>query len=107
MAKTKTCSQCHKPFRLIKLELEFYKKQAYPEPDKCPACREKRRQALRNPHQFFKRSCDQCGQSIITTHDPKAGRIVYCETCFAQYYVRVDPLEKDRAPDKTGRVVIK
>lgn len=92
MAKTKTCKQCNKQFRLIEMELEFYKKHCYPEPEKCPPCRQKRRKALRNPRQFFKRKCDNCGKEIITTHNSHLGRIVYCEKCFAEYYNRVDPL---------------
>ena len=105
MSKQKKCRQCHKQFRLITLELEFYQKQGYPEPDKCPSCRENRRMTLRNPHQFFKRPCDRCKKTIITTHNPSKGRIVYCEVCYASYYDRVDPLEKDRAPSKEGKIV--
>lgn len=74
------------------MELAFYKKQGYPEPDYCPSCRQKRREALRNPREFFKRKCDKCKKEIITTHDPKNGRIVYCLECFQDYYNRVDPL---------------
>lgn len=92
MAKTKSCQKCSKEFRLVDMELEFYKKQGYPEPEKCPSCRQKRREALRNPRQFFKRKCDKCGKRIITTHDPSLGRIVFCEKCFADYYNRADPL---------------
>lgn len=90
--KIKICSQCGKKFRLIEMELKFYQKQGYPIPDKCPTCRQKRREALRNPREFFKRPCDSCGKEIVTTHDPKLGRIVYCEKCFADYYNRTDPL---------------
>lgn len=107
MEKVKSCKKCGKKFRLIEMELKFYKRSGYPEPDNCPNCREKRRQALRNPHQFFKRPCDKCGKEIITTHDPKKSRIVYCEKCFAEYYDRVDPLERERAPDKSGKIVKK
>lgn len=92
MAKIKDCNQCGKPFRLIDLELEFLRKQGYPEPEKCPTCRQKRRKALRNPNQFFQRNCDRCGKEIITTYDPEKGDIVYCEKCFAEYYEREDPL---------------
>ncbi len=95
MGKVKTCTKCGKRFRLIELELKFYKKQGYPHPEKCPVCRQKRRKALRNPPQFFKRPCDKCGKQIVTTHDPKKGRIVYCERCFSEYYDRVDPLLRD------------
>ncbi|MBU0619239.1 zinc-ribbon domain containing protein [Patescibacteria group bacterium] len=105
MEKVKTCKKCGKRFRLIPMELKFYKRFGYPEPVNCPNCREKRRKVMRNPHQFFKRPCDQCGKDIITTHDPKKGRIVFCEDCFAKYYDRVDPLEADRAPDTSGKVV--
>lgn len=90
--KIKLCSQCGKKFRLIEMELKFYQKQGYPIPDKCPTCRQKRREDLRNPQQFFKRPCDSCSKEIVTTHDPKLGRTVYCEKCFADYYNRIDPL---------------
>jgi CxxC-x17-CxxC domain-containing protein len=55
-------------------------------------CRQKRREALRNPREFFKRPCDNCGKDMITTHDPKKGLTVFCMDCFQDYYNRVDPL---------------
>jgi len=100
MAKTKSCRQCGKKFRLIDMELAFYKKKGYPEPEKCPTCRQKRREALRNPKQFFKRKCDRCGKKIVTTYDPKKGDVVYCEKCFAEYYEREDPLFRKAEPVK-------
>jgi CxxC-x17-CxxC domain-containing protein len=101
----KTCSQCGKKFRLIGMELKFYEKQGYPLPDKCPTCRQKRREALRNPQEFFKRPCDSCGKEIITTHNPDKGRIVYCEQCFSEYYNRVDPLLKTEPTMKPGETI--
>jgi len=100
MAKTKNCQQCAKQFKLIDMECDFYRKQGYPEPEKCPTCRQKRREALRNPRHFFKRKCDRCGKDIITTYDPKEGDIIYCEKCFAEYYNRVDPLFRKMEPLK-------
>lgn len=92
MSKIKTCVRCHKEFRMIDMELAFYKKQGYPEPDHCPVCRQKRRETLRNPHEFFRRPCDKCGKEMITTYNPNKNLIVYCVSCFQDYYNRVDPL---------------
>ena len=94
MAKVKTCVKCQKQFRLIDMELAFYKKQGYPEPKNCPTCRQKRREALRNPREFFKRKCDSCKKDIITTHDPKKKIIVYCQVCFTDYYNKIDPTQE-------------
>jgi CxxC-x17-CxxC domain-containing protein len=102
MSKVKKCQQCNKQFRLIDMELEFYRKQGYPDPNNCPTCRQKRREALRNPRQFFKKDCDKCGQEMITTHDPKLKRIVYCMECFQDYFNRVDPLKE--APSSTKNI---
>ena len=92
MSKIKNCKKCQKKFRMIDMELSFYQKQGYPEPKYCPMCRQKRREALRNPRQFFHRKCDKCGSDMITTHRPDNGLIVYCIPCFQDYYNRVDPL---------------
>lgn len=92
MSQLKICAQCHKKFRLIDMELAIYQKQGYPEPTNCPICRQNRREALRNPREFFKRKCDRCSKEIITTHDPAKKLIVYCMECFSDYYNRIDPL---------------
>lgn len=86
MSKIKVCKKCSKRFRLIDMELIFYQKQGYPEPEYCPICRQKRREALMNPRYFFKCQCSKCGKDIITTFDPKKKIIVYCLDCYREYY---------------------
>jgi len=86
MAKIKTCKQCGKQFRMIDMEINFYTKQGYPDPENCPPCRQKRRISLCNPEEFFKRNCDRCGKETITTHNPKKKLTVFCDDCFQDYY---------------------
>jgi len=95
MERTKICKKCHKKFRMIKMELEFYDKYGYPLPGECPKCRHKKRQEMRGWRDFFKRPCDQCGKEIVTVYPKELGYIVYCESCFNDFYNRVDPLKLD------------
>src|SRR3989338_2428105 len=70
------------PFKLIKQEVEFYKKQGIPFPKKHPDVRIEQRYRIRNPNRFFERKCMKCGEDIVTTYDPRRLEIVYCEKCY-------------------------
>ena len=94
----KTCKKCGKNFKIIKMEKEFLDKYGYSYPKECPKCRHEERQKLRGWRDFFKRPCDHCGKEIVTVYSPKSGLIVYCESCFNDYYNRVDPLDPDNKP---------
>ncbi|MFA7685564.1 MAG: hypothetical protein WCX95_02060 [Candidatus Gracilibacteria bacterium] len=76
------CEVTGRPFRLIKQELEFYKKQGIPLPNRHPDVRIEQRYRIRNPNKFWKRQCGKCGEEIVTTYDPKRPEVVYCEKCF-------------------------
>lgn len=76
------CEVTGKPFRLIKQELEFYKKQGIPLPKRHPDVRIEQRYRIRNPNKFWKRTCGKCGGDIVTTYAPKRPEIVYCEKCY-------------------------
>ncbi|PIP66653.1 hypothetical protein COW94_00635 [Candidatus Peregrinibacteria bacterium CG22_combo_CG10-13_8_21_14_all_44_10] len=80
--ETKTCEQCTKPFLIIQQEQDFYKKKDLPWPANCPECRQKRRLSLRNERKLYKRDCDSCKKSMITTYRPDSPYIVYCQECF-------------------------
>ncbi len=76
------CEVTNKPFRIIKQELDFYRKHNLPIPRRHPDQRHLDRMALRNPRKLYDRKCDKCGKDIKTTYTPDRSEIVYCEVCF-------------------------
>ncbi len=76
------CEVTQKPFRIIKQELEFYRKHNLPIPRKHPDQRHLERMALRNPRKLFDRKCDKCWIVMKTTYSPNREEIVYCEKCY-------------------------
>jgi hypothetical protein len=54
------CEISGKPFRIIKPELEFYRKHNVALPHKNPDQRHKERMVLRNPRKLRKRVCAKC-----------------------------------------------
>ncbi len=98
------CERCKRAFRIVKLELDFYRRIGLPLPALCVNCRYLERLSLLNPLKFSRRECMCAGaaseegiyQNTIshfhgTAHCPNsfltaylAGRlnIVYCEACY-------------------------
>ena len=78
------CEVSGKPFRIVKAELDFYRKHKLPIPRRHPDQRHLDRMSLRNPRKLFERKCDKCGVDMQTTYAPDRPEIVYCETCYRQ-----------------------
>ena len=78
------CEITGKPFKIIKPELDFYRKMNLPIPRKHPDQRHKDRMALRNPRKLWKRNCIKCNAEIQTTYAPERKEIVYCEKCYLE-----------------------
>ncbi len=76
------CSVSHRPFRLQKAELAFYRRQNLPLPRKHPDVRYDERMKLRNPRILWDRMCSKCGKSMKTTFGPDRKEIVYCDECY-------------------------
>ncbi|MFA5917620.1 MAG: hypothetical protein WC850_05305 [Candidatus Gracilibacteria bacterium] len=76
------CEITKKPFRIIKQELDFYRKHNLPIPKRHPDQRHLDRMALRNPRKLFDRKCDKCEKDIKTTYSSDRSEIVYCEECY-------------------------
>ena len=76
------CEITGKPFRIIKPELEFYRKHNLPLPHKHPDQRHLERMQLRNPRKIRERQCMNCWVNITTTYAPERQEIVYCEVCY-------------------------
>ena len=76
------CVECDRNYRLIKRELEFYRKMVIPIPRKCWSCRFANRIVRRGPYKFWKRACAKCQKEITTNYAPDRSEIVYCEQCY-------------------------
>ena len=78
------CEISKKPFKIIKPELDFYRKMNLPIPRRHTDQRHKDRMALRNPRKLWKRNCMKCNTEIQTTYSPERKEMVYCEKCYLQ-----------------------
>lgn len=76
------CEVTKRPFKIIKQELEFYRKMQLPIPRLHPDERRKRRMTLRNPRRLWNRTCAKCKTTMMTTYAPERPEIVYCEECY-------------------------
>lgn len=81
--KTIVCKVCKKPFVFTAAEQEFYAEKGFAhEPQRCKACRLKRRAAPQR--RSYTAVCADCGQETQLPFAPKQGRPVYCDACFAK-----------------------
>jgi len=76
------CDATGRPFRIIKQELDFYRKMKLPIPHFHPDERHRKIMALKNPRTIWKRPCMKCQKPIETTYAPERLEIVYCEDCY-------------------------
>ena len=76
------CEITKKLFRIITMELEFYRKHNLPVPKKHPDQRFKERINLRNPRKLFDRKCSKCSKIVKSTYSSDREEIVYCEECY-------------------------
>ncbi|MBI5733188.1 hypothetical protein HY967_04565 [Candidatus Jorgensenbacteria bacterium] len=76
------CVSCGYNYRLIKPELEFYRKLLIPIPRQCFNCRFLDRIKRRGPMKLYERQCGKCKKSIKTTYASDRPEIVYCEQCY-------------------------
>ncbi len=76
------CSVSHRPFRLQKAEIEFYRKHHLPIPHKHPDIRHQERMKLRPWRTLYLRTCDCCGTKMLSVYPPDYDWKVYCEACY-------------------------
>ena len=76
------CEVTAKPYRIIKQELDFYRKHTIPLPRKHPDQRYLERFNSKNPRKLRDRNCMKCWIDIKTSYSPDKKEIVYCETCY-------------------------
>ncbi|MDA2935592.1 hypothetical protein MYX06_00015 [Patescibacteria group bacterium AH-259-L05] len=76
-----------KPFKIVKYELDFYKKFNLPLPLITPFERHRRRLQKLSPLKLYQRYCDKCNTIVTTPYAPEGKEIVYCEKCYQQEVV--------------------
>ena len=76
------CTECGRNYRLIRAELDFYRRMLIPIPRLCWNCRFLDRIRRRGPMKIFDRTCARCKKPIKTTYAPDRPEIVYCEQCY-------------------------
>ena len=78
------CLHCEKAYRIIQIELQFYKRIGLPVPHLCHNCRFTERFKLVNPPKLWHGKCmkEGCSNEFETSYDPAEKYIVYCETCY-------------------------
>lgn len=104
LKKTLKCDVSGKPYRIIPMELQFYRTMGLPVPRKAPLERHKERMARLLPRKLFTRECGcagktssngkyantgkhshgevKCGAIMETSYSPERPEIVYCEQCY-------------------------
>ena len=76
------CEDSWRPFRIIKQELEFYRKHNLPLPRKHPDVRHEERIRIRPKRELHLRKCDHCNVQMLSVYDKVYQWKVYCESCY-------------------------
>lgn len=98
------CEECDKNYRIVKDELDLYKRLSASLPEKCPYCRYYNLLRFRFPHRLWNVKCKCAGETsenkvykntnqhthgsapcqsdFETPYSPEGPEIVYCEECY-------------------------
>ena len=76
------CEVTGKPFRVIKTELEYYRKNKIPLPTVHPYERSKQKFAFMGNHIMRRDICASCGTDLETIYPESDGWKLYCTDCF-------------------------
>lgn len=81
-----SCELCKRAYRIVPLELQFYRRIGLPLPHKCHNCRFLDRYMFINKPKLYLRSCMKsgCQNTFETSYAPSQTDIVYCEQCYQQ-----------------------
>lgn len=89
LQKAIVCQVSGKPFRLIRPELDFYRKNNLPIPTRHPFQRILERFQKRNPAKLWKATCAKCLQDMATSYSPEKQKElkIYCQNCYLREVV--------------------
>ena len=104
LEKVLKCEVSGKPYRIIPMELQFYRRMGLPIPRRSPLQRHKDRMEKLLPRRLYERVCEcegnntakngykntgshqhgmgKCGAKISTPYSPDRPELVYCEQCY-------------------------
>ncbi len=84
--KVLVCRDCGKEFIFSVGEQEFYMSRGLlSEPTRCRECRSARRRNRSDENrQMYPAICASCGAECEVPFEPRSGRPVYCNECFAK-----------------------
>jgi len=79
-----SCESCHRNYKLIPMEIGFYKNIGLALPKECFHCRQQKRMDKRNPRVLFPAKCSKCNKEIKTSYpsDKQEKLPIYCEQCY-------------------------
>ncbi|MBR2461307.1 MAG: zinc-ribbon domain containing protein [Clostridia bacterium] len=82
--KTLTCKDCGEEFVFTAGEQAFYAEKGFQhEPQRCKACRDKKKNAGKPQRELFETTCANCGKVARVPFQPSTDRPVLCSECFA------------------------
>jgi hypothetical protein len=97
-AGTDCREQCATAFKMVPMELQFYRKMGVPLPRLCPSCRHYGRVKLKGPLKLWQRNCmckdgssneiihghgaSACVNEFQTPYAPERPEVIYCEQCY-------------------------
>ena len=82
--KTLVCKECGAEFVFSAGEQEFYASRGFQnEPQRCKACREKKKETSKAPREMHTAICAKCDKEAKIPLTPSDDRPVYCGECFA------------------------
>lgn len=83
LQKVLRCKVTGKPYRLIPMELAFYRRFNLPIPENSPFERHRRRLAFISQHMKLRqRTCGNCKKVTLSVYSEEEFPIVYCEQCY-------------------------
>ena len=83
--RTLKCKDCGEDFIFTAGEQEFYASKGFEnDPQRCKACRDKRKANAHGERETFTAVCAECGGEAILPFRPSNDRPVYCSECFAK-----------------------
>ncbi len=82
--KTLKCKECGNEFVFTAGEQEFYAEKGFQnEPQRCKACRDKRKNANKETKEMYTGVCAKCGGPATVPFQPTNDRPIYCSECYA------------------------
>jgi len=100
-SENKICQNCKGDFTIEPDDFGFYEKVGVLPPKICPECRSQLRLTFRNERFFYKRICDNCKQSVISTFSQSKDFPVWCHDCWWKDDLDAKKYGLDYDPNKT------